>query len=87
VPTDLTPQERSLRAQIAAFTLHATRDPVKHTAPARRAWLDSFIQQVDPDGVLSPEERTRRAECALKAHMRRLALRSAKARRKAGGHG
>ncbi|MGF2945831.1 hypothetical protein ACQV26_11935 [Mycobacterium sp. Lab-001] len=37
---------------------------------------------VDPDGELTPEERARRAEHARKAHFKRLALKSAKARRR-----
>ena len=39
-----------------------------------------FEQQVDPDGTLPIEERQRRAQFALKAHMAELALRSAQAR-------
>jgi hypothetical protein len=38
--------------------------------------------QVDPDGVLSPAERARRAGHARKAYFTRLALRSAQAQRK-----
>lgn len=78
----LTPQERTLRARIAAHTLHSRVDPQEHTAPARAAFLDRFERQVDPDGVLSPEDRARRAEHARKAYFTQLALRSAQARRK-----
>jgi len=46
--------------------------------------LDRFEREVDPDGVLPPEERRRRAEHARKAYFLRLALASSKARRKAG---
>jgi hypothetical protein len=81
----MTPQDRILRARIAANTLHAKcADPRKHTAPARRAFLTKFEREVDPNGVLTPEERHRKALRARKAHMQRLALKSAKARRKAG---
>lgn len=41
-----------------------------------------FETQVDPEGRLSPAERSRRAEHARKAHFKRLALKSAQARRK-----
>jgi hypothetical protein len=51
------------------------------TANARRTFLDGFERQVDPDGVLSVEERTLRAAHARKAHMLRLAQRSAQVRR------
>jgi len=78
----MTPSERSLRARIGAHTLHATHDSKQLTAPGRKAFLDRFETQVDPERVLSPEERAERAHHALQAHMARLALRSAQARRK-----
>ncbi|WP_369134229.1 hypothetical protein [Modestobacter sp. I12A-02662] len=75
--------DRSLIARLAAHESWAnTADPSARTAPARRAMLDRFERQVDPDGVLSPVERARRAGHARKAYFARLALRSAKARRK-----
>ena len=77
-----TPGERALRARLAAHALHAqVADPAAHTAPARRAFLDRFEREVDPDGQLAPAERARRAEHARKAYFLRLALASAKARR------
>lgn len=73
--------ERSLLAQIAAHTLWANcDDPAAHTAPARKAFLDRFEHAVDPDGTLTTEERTRRAEHARKAYFKRLALASSRAR-------
>jgi hypothetical protein len=42
-----------------------------------------FERQVDPDHVLPPQERAWRAEHARKAHFARLALASARARRRA----
>ena len=78
----LTPTERSLRSQIAAHESWAnTENRSARTAPARAAMLDKFEQQVDPDGVLTPAERAKRAEHARKAHFKRLALKSAQARR------
>lgn len=76
-------------AQIAAHTLWANcDDPAAHTAPARKAFLDRFEREVDPQGVLTPEERSRRAEHARKAYFKRLALASSKARAaKAAGRG
>jgi hypothetical protein len=82
----LTPTERSLRGQLAAHESWArTPDRSARTANARKAMLDKFEQQVDPDGTLSPAERARRAEHARKAHFMRLALKSAQARRRRGG--
>jgi hypothetical protein len=45
--------------------------------------LAFFERQIDPDGQLDPVERRQCAMAALRAEMSRLALRSAKARRKA----
>ena len=82
----LTPTERSLRAQIAAHESWAhTEDRSARTANARKAMLDKFETQVDPEGILPPAERARRAEHARKAHFQRLALKSARARRRRGG--
>jgi hypothetical protein len=81
----LTPTERSLRAQIAAHESWAhTEDRSARTANARKALLDKFESQVDPNNELSPSERAKRAEHARKAHFKRLALKSARARRRGG---
>lgn len=77
----VTPAERSMRARIAAYTLHSRRDPRETTAAARSAFLDRFERQVDPECVLPEAERRRRAEAAKKAYFTKLALRSAQARR------
>ncbi len=79
----LTPQERSTRARIAAHTRWANTDPATASEQARRRQLDRFEREVDPDGSMAPQERARRAEHARKAHMHRLALKSAKVRREA----
>ncbi|WP_217451506.1 hypothetical protein [Candidatus Frankia nodulisporulans] len=76
---------RRLRAQIAVNARLATEDPVAMTVPARRAFLSKFESLADPDGVLPPEERARRATHLRKQHMQRLALRSVQARRRAAG--
>lgn len=73
--------DRVLRARMAAHLLHAhISDEAEHTAPARAAFLSRFEREVDPDGVLDPEERARRAEHAKKAYFLKLALASRKAR-------
>jgi hypothetical protein len=76
----MTPEQRSLRGRIGAYSLWATHDPREMTKPARRAFLSRFEREVDPNGVLPEGERTRRAEYAKKAYFSRLALKSAKAR-------
>ena len=73
---------RSLRARIAAFSLHSQYDARETTAAARSAFLSRFEREVDPDGTLSADERSRRAAAARKAHFLRLALKSARARRR-----
>jgi hypothetical protein len=81
----LTPGQRTLRARLGAYSLHATHDPRDTTAKARRTFLDRFYDDVDPDRSLPPEERQRRAQAALKAHMTRLALASSRSRSKRAG--
>lgn len=76
----LSAAQRTLRARMAAYTLHATHDSRLTTRAAREAFMARFERQVDPDGQLPLSERTRRAEAAKKAYFSRLALKSAKAR-------
>jgi hypothetical protein len=45
--------------------------------------MERFERQVDPDGVLSAQERARRAGAAMRAYFTALALRSSRARAKA----
>jgi hypothetical protein len=79
--SSLSPTERVLRARLAAHAKHAKHDPRAAMDKARAVFLASFEQQADPDGVLSPAERGRRAQQLRSAHFTRLALASAKARR------
>ena len=74
--------ERSAAARIAALTRWSTQDPVAGTEAARSAFLDRFERDVDPDRKLDPAERARRADCARRAYFQRLALKSARARRR-----
>ena len=75
--------KRVLQARMAAHALHArVEDPAAHTAPAREVFLSRFEREVDPEGVLEPQERARRAEHAKKAYFLRLAAASSKARAK-----
>jgi hypothetical protein len=78
----LSATERTLRAQLAAHTMHAKHDARKTTAKARAAFLARFEAEVDPDGTLPAEERQRRAEHARSAYFTRLAFAAAKARRR-----
>ena len=78
----MTPAERSLRARLAAHAMHAKHDSRETTRAAREAFMATFERQADPEGVLAPEERRRRAEHLRKAHYARLALAAATARRR-----
>ena len=79
----MTPEQRSQRARIAAYTSWAnTADPAKRTAPARQSSMSRFERQVDPEGELPEAERQRRAQAAMKAHMTRMAYKAARARTK-----
>jgi hypothetical protein len=76
-----TPAERSLRARLAAYTMHAQRDSRETSAPGRAAFLARFEREVDPDSTLDPEERQRRAALARSAYFTRLSLRAIQARK------
>jgi hypothetical protein len=68
----LTPAERSLHSRLAAHSLHAQGKT--NTAPARAAFMAKFEDEVDPERVLPPSERAKRADHAMKAHMARIRL-------------
>ena len=77
----LTPEQRTMRAKLAAHTLWSNvEDRAAHTAPGRQAFMDRFEKQVDPNGTLAPAERARRAASAKTAYFTGLSLKSAKAR-------
>ena len=73
--------ERSLRARLAAYALHAQRDSRETSAPGRTAFLARFEREVDPDGTLDEAERQRRAAQARSAYFTRLSLTAVKARK------
>lgn len=63
---------------MAAHAMHSQGKTT--TTDARKAFLDRFEREVDPDGILPPAERAKRAEHARKRHMTELAYKSARAR-------
>ncbi len=71
-----------LLGKIGGHTAHSRHDSRCLTEPARAAFLRRFEHEVDPDHVLTPDERLRRAGQARKAYFARLALASADARRR-----
>jgi hypothetical protein len=71
---------RTLRARIGAHALHAQHDSRELTKKARVVFDARFYEGIPAD--LPQAERDRRAHHARKAYFARLALASAKARRK-----
>lgn len=78
----LTAEQRSTRARIAALQRWSKEDPSDAARHLRAGFIAKFEREVDPDGVLSAEERSARAGRAMRAHMLILAEKSA-AKRKA----
>lgn len=81
----MTPAERSMRAKLAAHQRWAKEDPRNAMKEARRGLESKFERDADPEGVLDPAERHRRAEHLRKAHFLKLSLASAQARRRKAG--
>lgn len=72
-----------MAGQVAALTRWSREDPATQVKRMLDGQMEKFRREVldhDP-GVVEPEL-TRRAECARKAHMRRLSLLSSRARSK-----
>ncbi len=66
---------RSLIARVAASERWAREpDRTKATAAARRGLEARFEREVDPDGVLPPDELAKRVKSAKTAYYSRLAL-------------
>lgn len=74
------PEVRRQVARIGGLELHAQHDSRELTAPARAAFDQRFYEGIPED--LPQAERDRRAGLKRRAHFARLALRSAKARRR-----
>ena len=88
MPTNLSPEQRKLRAQIAAQSRWASPGARKRQSDAiRESRIRHHEQLVDPDSTLDPKERRACAEASLKVEMTRLAFRAAKARQAGKGGG
>lgn len=76
--------DRVLIARIAtAERWGRTSGRTAATEPARRGLRAKFEREADPDGALSAQERARRADQLMKAHMFRMSRAAAQARRRA----
>jgi hypothetical protein len=83
--TTLTPAQRTLRARIGAFALHAAGGT--NTRAGTAAFLEKFVRDVKEAAAargetLTPAEVERRAVLARRQHFARLALASSRARSK-----
>jgi hypothetical protein len=85
-PMALTPDQLRLRASIAANTRWSREDPEVNAARGQAGLVAKFereAREADPD---APDiEIARRAACAYRAHMQRLALASSRARKARAG--
>jgi hypothetical protein len=80
-PKDRSQADRVLMARIAAAERWGREpDRVAATEPARRGMRAKFEREADPDGVLPPDERARRADHLQHAHMLRMARAAAQSR-------
>ena len=71
-----------LRGRIGAYARWArTEDRAAATEPARSAFMRRFEEQVDPQRLLSHEERSARAHFAMRAYMADLTRRRVLSRR------
>tara|TARA_R110000824_G_scaffold210771_1_gene396630 strand:+ start:12 stop:428 length:417 start_codon:yes stop_codon:yes gene_type:complete len=71
---------RSTIGKLGAASLHAQGKT--NTGPATKAFMARFEKQVDPDGILHPEERAKRAAHAKSCYYLQLSRKSVLARRK-----
>ena len=74
-----------MRGRLGAYTRWANADAQERFAAGyrmRQGLQAKFEREVDPQVKLSPQERAKRAEYARRAQMQRMALKSAKVRRR-----
>ena len=77
---EMSAAQRVMRARMGGLTTAALGHV--NTAPARAAFHERFVDQVDPERTLPTSERARRAEAARKLYFTRLAMRSSQVRGK-----
>jgi hypothetical protein len=73
---NLTAEQRSSRASIAALTRWSQEDPAANAARGQAGLRAKFYNQTDP--TLPETERQRRAHAAYRAHMTRLSFQRSK---------
>lgn len=79
----MTPEEQAaLYGRIGGLTAWSRHDADTMTRGAKAGFRRKFELQVDPDGVLPPDELAKRTDRAMRAYMLKLAAASAKARKR-----
>jgi hypothetical protein len=73
-------EERRLIGRLGGLRARAKHDPHAATEVARAAAEARYALEVDPNGILSPAERTRRARAARSAYFASILLKSLDAR-------
>lgn len=81
MPSSLSAKERTQRARLAALTRWSREDPKPATEKARKGLDARFEREADPEGVLDPVERRRRAQAAKRAYFQRMAYERERRRR------
>lgn len=71
--------QRTAWGRLGALRLHGQGKT--NTAPARAAMAEKWLRLADPDGTLTPEVRSKRAEYLRRAWLLELSIRAADARR------
>ena len=77
----LSPSRAALIGRIGGLTTSSRTDGRERTQPARDAFQNRFLDEVDPEHTLPENERQRRAEALRRAYFARLAMLSAESRR------
>ena len=72
----LTPEQRATYGRMGAHKIHSLG--LTNTGPATAAAMARFERQVDPEGVLEPGERAKRADHARRLYYQQLAQKSAR---------
>lgn len=70
-----------LMGRLGAFTMHSKYNAKELTKPARAAAWKRYLDMVDPERKLTPEDRDARATAARHAQMIRMSQKSQAARR------
>lgn len=68
-------------ARMGGYALQSQHDTGPSLIKARQALRSKFEREVDPEGLLDPVERDRRASAARKLFYQRMAYKSARVRR------